>query len=103
MTTTELVVHGVGQEDGTVPLADVSSILFRDRGRGAVEGALVGLGVSAALGVTAIVDDDYSLFGSRSDAFIVVTAISAILTVPVGAVLGALIGHRTTIAVRPAR
>lgn len=100
MTTDALLVHDVGQEEGTVPLSDVRSILFRDRGRGAVEGALVGLGVSTALGLKAAIDDD-SPFSSGSDGFLLITAIASLATVPLGAILGSLIGHRTTIEVGP--
>ena len=104
MTTAGLVVRGTDAEMGTIPLSDVRSIDFRNRTRGAFEGALVGASVSLALGLLSVVDsEDNRIFGSRTETFLVITTVSAIGTVPVGALLGALIGHRTTVEVVPPR
>lgn len=104
MTSAGITVEEAGRDPGMLPLADVRSIQFRDRTRGAYEGAVVGFGVAVAAGITVMIEDRNSrVLDSRRDAFLLSTFIASLVTVPAGAIFGGLIGHRTTITIEPAR
>lgn len=104
MTTRELHVVGTELTPRAIPLEEVRSIQFRHRGRGSLEGILVGLGGAAAVGLLAAVGEESFIFpSSRGERFALATGLVAVVTVPAGALLGALVGHRTTVEIRPAR
>ena len=85
-----------------VPYSDVRTIQFRDGGQGALDGALIGLGVALGLGVLGAIDPgDGFLVDSRGEAFGFVALLTGIVTVPAGALIGAIRGHRTVYVFPP--
>ena len=85
-----------GQETTTrIPLDDVERVVFLSRGDGAVQGTLAGLAVAVALGIAVGVSFDGSGDGGSGWSWgLVASGAASSVTVPVGALAGALIGHR---------
>lgn len=88
-----LVVRTGSQPELEIPHDEVRHIEFTRRGKGALDGALIGLGVAAGTGLLTLADDDDTLF-SGTDGAILVGVLMSVVTVPAGAILGAVIGHR---------
>lgn len=78
-----------------LPVDDVERVVFLSRGDGAVEGTLAGLAVALALGIAVGVAFDGSGDGGNAWSWgLVASGAASRVTVPVGALAGALIGHR---------
>lgn len=104
ITTAELRLSGTELLPGVIPVEEVESIHFRSRSRGALNGAVVGLAAAGSVGLASAVHSENTYFAeSRVGTFVIATGLVAIVTVPAGALLGALIGHRITIDVVPVR
>ena len=75
-----------------VPTVQVEQVRFRSHGREFLEGAKVGLGIAAAVGVALAVMPDGE--GNPAGWFLVGTLAGGFITVPIGGLLGAIIGRR---------
>ena len=90
-----LVVQLSGGRTTDIPLATVERVVFRNPGDGAAKGALVGLGLSFIAGVlTAGSHHHQGYTGSATTWGVAVAATIAVVTVPVGTLIGAIIGSR---------
>ena len=80
---------------------EVSRVEFRSAGKGALEGLGIGLlaGVVAGAALGVAYPDDWS----TGDAIVVGIVVVGIFSVPLGTLIGAGFGHRTSIHVRPGR
>jgi hypothetical protein len=101
ITPTSLLLWSASTDTTVLDLAEVRSIEFRSGASGAAQG--VGFGLLAAFvgGTIAAVIEDPSFLGNL--AVPAWTIAFAIVTVPVGAIIGAKRGHRVRVELGPAR
>ena len=85
----------------SVPSADVVRVRFLSRGKGAAEGAGIGLTVASALGGVALIASGNDEFLSPTAAGLLVGALAAIHSVPLGALIGTVRGSHTVYEVGP--
>jgi len=96
--TTRISLHTSSLGHAEIPLSDLRTIEFRDASRGMTDGFLIGLGVAAAAGMIVIASaPDYSGLGYGLQA----SAVVGKVTIPLGALYGLIIAHKTRYEVSP--
>ncbi|MEM7414825.1 MAG: hypothetical protein AAF389_04955 [Gemmatimonadota bacterium] len=94
VTDESVVARSGNQPEIEIPHGDVRQIEFTRRGKGALDGALIGGAFALGTGLLTLTDEDDGGLFSESDTFILATIIVGAASVPIGALIGALIGHR---------